>query len=111
MRRQVRLRAFGVATYHRGVKLKIVFLPVSVLGGLAAALVSKKLFELAWSTFDAHDPPDPQHRVVDYRKLAAALVLEGAIVRLMRGAVDHASRHGFARLTGTWPGEESPESD
>jgi hypothetical protein len=91
--------------------LKIVFLPVSVLGGLAAALVSKKLFELAWGRIDAHDPPDPQHRVVDHRKLVVALVLEGAIFRLIRGAVDHTSRHGFARLTGTWPGEESPESD
>jgi hypothetical protein len=33
-------------------------------------------------------------------------VLEGAIVRLLRGGVDHASRRGFARLTGSWPGEE-----
>ncbi len=91
--------------------MKFVFLPVSILGGLAAGLLSKKLFALAWGAIDDQEAPDPQHRVVDYRRLAAALVLEGAIFRLIRGAFDHASRHGFARLTGTWPGEESPESE
>jgi Protein of unknown function (DUF4235) len=91
--------------------VKIVFLPVSVLGGLAAGFVSKKLFELAWSAIDDNEPPDPKHRLVDRRKLAAALLLEGAIFRFTRGAFDHGTRHGFARLTGSWPGEESPESE
>jgi hypothetical protein len=39
-------------------------------------------------------------------KLVLALVLEGALVRLLRGGLDHASRHGFARVTGAWPGAE-----
>ena len=29
----------------------------------------------------------------------------------MRGFVDHGSRRGFARLTGSWPGEEAPEPE
>ncbi len=91
--------------------MKIAFLPASILGGLAAGVLSKKLFALAWGAVDHQSPPDPQHRVVDYRKLVAALVLEGAILRLIRGVFDHASRQGFARLTGTWPGEEAPESE
>jgi hypothetical protein len=38
-----------------------------------------------------------------------ALILEGAIFRLLRGLFDHGARRGFARMTGSWPGEESPE--
>jgi hypothetical protein len=30
---------------------------------------------------------------------------------LVRGAFDHAARHGFQRLTGSWPGEEAPEPE
>ncbi len=89
--------------------MKSLFLPISVLTGLLAGIIAKKLFGLVWSAIDDQDPPDPKQRVEDHRKLAAALVLEGAIFKLMKGFVDHASRHGFARLTGAWPGEESDD--
>ena len=87
--------------------MKALFLPISVLAGVLAGIISKKVFSLVWSAIDGTDPPDPKHRVEDPVKLAAALVLEGAIMRLLRGGVDHASRRGFARLTGSWPGEEN----
>lgn len=86
--------------------MKAVFLPISLLAGVLAGLVSKKLFSLVWGAIDGAEPPDPKKRVDDHLRLAAALVLEGAMVRMVRGGVDHASRHGFARLTGSWPGEE-----
>jgi hypothetical protein len=35
--------------------------------------------------------------------------LEGAILQLIRGLVDHGARHGFSALAGEWPGEEAPE--
>ena len=91
--------------------MKVLFLPVSVLGGVVAGIVSKELFQLIWRLIDDQEPPDAKHRVDDHRKLVAALVLEGAIFRLVRGGVDHASRHGFARLTGSWPGEDEPKPE
>ena len=42
-------------------------------------------------------------------KFVAAMVVQGAIFRLIRGFVDHHSRRGWAGLTGTWPGQEEPE--
>jgi len=89
--------------------VKLLFLPVSILGGLIAGFLSKKLFAVMWGLIDDQEPPDPKQRVLDRRKLVAALVLEGAIFRLVRGASDHHTRHGFARITGTWPGEEEAE--
>lgn len=53
--------------------------------------------------------PEPKYRNVDLGKLAVALVLEGAICRLIRGLADHASRHGFATVNaGEWPGDAAP---
>jgi hypothetical protein len=91
--------------------VKYAFIPVSVAGGLLAGFVSKKVFEQIWGLVDDIEPPEAKHRYVDYRKLIPALLIEGAIFRLMRGAVDHTSRRGFARLTGSWPGEEAPEPE
>jgi hypothetical protein len=89
--------------------MKILFIPVSVGGGLLAGLLAKKTFDLAWGLVDDQEPPEPEHRQASWPKLIAALALEGAIFRAMRGVTDHASRQGFYGATGTWPGEEEPE--
>jgi hypothetical protein len=89
--------------------MKIVFLPVSIVGGLLAGQVSKKLFDFIWAQIDEEDAPRPKHRQIDMRKLALALVIEGALFRLVKGLVDHGARRGFWKATGSWPGEEEPE--
>ena len=90
---------------------KILFIPVSVLGSLAAGFVGKKIFEQIWGLVDKEEPPDPKHRETTWVKLFVALALEGAIFRALRGLFDHGARRGFARFTGTWPGEERPEPE
>ena len=89
--------------------MKAAFLPISIVGGILAGIVGKKTFEGIWGKVDEEEPPDPKHRETSWGKLAVALLIEGAIFRLARGLFDHAARSGFARMTGTWPGEESPE--
>ena len=91
--------------------MKFVFLPVSILGGIVAGLIGKKIFEQVWGLIDDEEPPEAKHRQVGYAKLAGALLLEGAIFRLVRGFFDHGARRGFQRFTGAWPGEEEPEPE
>jgi Protein of unknown function (DUF4235) len=91
--------------------LKLLFLPVSIVLGLIAGLLGRKLFEQAWGLIDDEEPPDAKHREIDYRKLVVALLIEGAIFRLVKGFADHGARHGYAGLTGSWPGEEAPEPE
>ena len=91
--------------------MKILFLPVSIIGGILAGLIGKKIFEQVWGMIDDEEPPEAKHREIEYGKLAAALVLEGAIFRFIRGAFDHAARRAFQRFTGSWPGEEAPEPE
>ena len=89
--------------------MKFAFMPIGIAAGLLAGQVSKKIFDLVWGKFDEEDAPRPKHREIDLVKLIPALLIEGALFRIVRGRVDHASRRGFARLTGTWPGEERPD--
>jgi Protein of unknown function (DUF4235) len=88
---------------------KVLFIPFSVLGGILAGIVGKKIFNVAWGVFDDEDAPDAKYRDIPFKKLIAALLLEGAILRTVRGVFDHGTRHAFSRLTGSWPGEERPE--
>jgi hypothetical protein len=91
--------------------MKLLFIPFSIVGGLMAGFVGKKLFEQIWGLIDDEEPPDSEHRVATWGKLIAATALEGAIFRATRAAVDHGSRQAFASITGSWPGEEAPEPE
>jgi hypothetical protein len=88
---------------------KLLFIPFSVIGGSLAGTVGKKAFEALWGALDDQEAPDPQHRNVSLKKLIPALVLQGAILRAVRGLFDHGTRRAFHKLTGSWPGEEHPE--
>lgn len=85
--------------------MKFLFAPLGILAGLAAGFAAQKGFDRIWAAFDDEEPPAAEDREVSYTKLAAALVLEGAIFRLVKGLTDHGARLGFASLTGRWPGE------
>ena len=91
--------------------MKVIFTPFSIGTGLLAGVLSKKVFEALWGVIDDEQAPDPKYREINYRKLVAALLAEGAIVRLIRGFVDHGLRQAFARTTGSWPGDERPEAE
>jgi hypothetical protein len=91
--------------------MKVLFAPLGIASGIVAGLIARKAFERAWSLIDKEEPPDPKHRDISVAKMVAAMALEGVVFRATRGLVDHESRRLFARLTGTWPGEERPEPE
>lgn len=88
--------------------MKLLFLPFSVVGGFLAAKVATFAFERLWRLVDNEESPEPDQRAVRWPKLMAALAIEGAVFRLVRGSFDRGSRELFRRLTGSWPGEEGP---
>ena len=89
----------------------LVFRPVGIAAGFAAGFVGKKIFERVWALIDDEDAPEPKYREIGLGKLVVALLIEGAIFGVLRGLADHGARHGFARLTGEWPGAEHPDED
>ena len=88
---------------------KLIFTPFSILAGLLAGIIGKRLFRGLWGAVDDQEPPKPEQRAGAIQKLAFALALEGALFRLVKGLTEHGSRHAFARFTGSWPGEAAPE--
>ena len=90
--------------------MKLLFTPVGILAGLIAGFIAQKSFERVWAIVDEEQAPEVENRDVSYAKLAIALLLEGAIFRLVKGMVDRGARVGFASITGRWPGEEEAES-
>jgi hypothetical protein len=91
--------------------VKFVFTPLSLLLSLLAGIVGQKIFEKIWALVDDEEAPSPEHREFAWPKLIAALLVEGAIFRLVKGLTDHGARVAFARTTGAWPGEERPERE
>lgn len=85
--------------------MKYLFMPVGIAAGLVAGMLGKKAFEKLWAVIDDEDPPEPDQRDAPTAKLVAALAIEGAIFRLVKGMTDYGARRAFAGATGSWPGE------
>jgi len=95
--------------YIRGVKL--LFVPISIIGGLLAGLVGRKVFDQVWGLIDEQEPPDSKHLEISWGKLLLAAAVQGAIFRAVKEATDHGTRRAFMGLTGSWPGEQRPEPE
>jgi hypothetical protein len=89
--------------------MSVVFRPIGIVLGIVAGMGARKLFDAIWGRISEEEAPNPEHREVNWGKFVAAMLVEGAIFRLIRGFVDHHSRRAWAGVTGTWPGQEEPE--
>lgn len=90
--------------------IKLIFRPFSVVAGLLAGTIGKRLFRRLWRLLDDKQPPQAEQRSIPIGKLALALIVEGALFRLVKGLADHGSRRAFAHMTGAWPGEQAESS-
>jgi hypothetical protein len=91
--------------------VKFLFLPFSILSGLLAGFMGKKLFDQVWGLVDEEEPPDSKHLEISWGKLLLAAAVQGAIFRAVKEATDHGTRRAFMSVTGSWPGEERPEPE
>jgi hypothetical protein len=83
---------------------KLIFVPVSLVAGL----IGKRLFGVIWGVIEDDEPPKPEHHDVQIGKLLLALTIEGNVFSVTRGIVNRGARHAYARLTGSWPGDDRP---
>jgi hypothetical protein len=89
--------------------VKLLYKPVgllaSVLGGMLAAAIFKKVWKLAAGEDEAPKATDA-HR--GWPEILAAAALQGALFAVVRAAIDRTAATGTHKLTGTWPGGEGP---
>jgi hypothetical protein len=75
---------------------------VSVLGGLLAGAIFKRV----WRTVaDEEDAPKATDERKGWTEVAVAAAAEGAVFGGVKALLDRAGATGFAKVTGAWPGE------
>jgi predicted metal-dependent enzyme (double-stranded beta helix superfamily) len=86
--------------------IKILYKPfgmiVSVLGGLIAGAIFKRVWKLAAHEDETPEATDAQR---SWGEVLIAATLQGAIFALVKAATDRGAAVATRRLTGFWPGK------
>ena len=82
---------------------KAVGMLVSVLGGMLARSLFKKIWQTATGEEDAPKPTDSRR---GWGEILLAAALQGAIFAVVQAALDRGTAEGTSKLTGVWPGDD-----
>jgi hypothetical protein len=81
--------------------MKLLYKPIglllSILGGLVAAALFKRLWRAVANESDA---PEAKDRERSWREVIAAAAIQGAVFGGVKALIDRAGATGFAQLTG-----------
>jgi Protein of unknown function (DUF4235) len=81
---------------------------VSVLGGVLAGAIFKRVWKITAREDDAPKATDARR---GWREILLAAALQGAIFALVKAAVDRAAAEATRKVTGVWPGDEGQQPD
>ena len=80
---------------------------ISVLGGVLAGAVFKRVWR---AVAGEDDSPDAKDRERGWGEIVGAAAIEGAVFGTVKAVLDRAGAKGFERATGIWPGNtEAPQ--
>jgi Protein of unknown function (DUF4235) len=82
---------------------KPVSILVSVLGGVLAGAIFKRIWKVATREDEAPKATDARR---GWREILLAAGLQGAIFAVVKAAVDRGAAEGTRKLTGVWAGED-----
>lgn len=91
--------------------MNALFKPIGLIVGLLSGLAARQLFNKLWGVISDEEPPGPTTRNTTVPQLLLATAMQGAILAVVRAFVGRGLAHGWAGLTGVWPGEENPDPD
>lgn len=74
---------------------------ISVLGGIVAGTIFKRLWAAAGREEDA---PKATDQSKEWGEVIVAAAAQGAVFGAVKAFIDRAGATGFAWLTGAWPG-------
>lgn len=87
---------------------KAVGMLVSVLGGMLARSLFKKLWKTVTGEDEAPKPTDARR---GWGEILLAAALQGAIFAVVQAALDRGTAEGTSKLTGVWPGDDTAAAD
>jgi hypothetical protein len=92
--------------------IKVLYKPmsivISVLGGILAGAIFKRVWKIAAGEDEAPKATDARR---GWREILTAAALQGAIFALVKAAVDRGAAEGMRKLTGMWPGQEDGQPE
>jgi Protein of unknown function (DUF4235) len=87
--------------------IKLLYKPVgmlvSVLGGVLAGAIFKRVWKVTAREDDAPKATDAKR---GWREILLAAAVQGAIFAVVKAAIDRGAAEGTRKLTGVWPGNE-----
>lgn len=91
--------------------MKLLYRPLSlvasILGGILAGAVFKKLWKAIAREEEAPQPDQPDR---GWKEVATAAALQGAVAGGVRAVVDRGTLKGFEKATGVWAGASDGDS-
>jgi hypothetical protein len=89
---------------------KLIYKPISlgtsIMAGLLADAIFKRVWRLAAHQDEAPDSTDAER---SWTEVLTAAALQGLVFAIVRAAVDRGLATGARKLTGTWPGDEDDQ--
>lgn len=86
--------------------MKLIYRPLSMLASVLGGLVASMVFRKLWKAV-AHEDQAPTADQPDrgWKEVATAAALQGALTGGVGALTSRGSMRGFERATGVWPGE------
>ena len=81
---------------------KLLSLATSVVGGIVAGAIFKRLWKVAAGEDEAPSATDARR---GWPEILVAAALQGAIFAVVQAAIERGTAEGTAALTGVWPGD------
>jgi len=86
--------------------MKLLYKPVGLLASVLAGVAAGAIFKRVWALASGEeDKPDAKDKQRGWGEVLAAAAIQGAVFAGVKAAVDRAGATGYERLTGVWPGK------
>jgi uncharacterized protein DUF4235 len=86
---------------------RLLGLAASVLGGMLASAVFKRLWKI---TAGEDEVPSATDERRGWPEILVAAALQGAIFAVVQATIERGTAEGTRKLTGVWPGDEDGEN-
>ena len=91
--------------------IKLLFKSVDLIASMVGGLLAGLIFKRVWKLIGRGDAPKPTDKRRAWGEILLAATLQGAIFALVKAAADRGAAEGTRRLTGIWPGDEGQQPD
>ncbi len=89
--------------------MKLLYKPFGVVFSVLGGILASRVFLLVWKRVGGEtDTPGPRDQQRGWGEVITAAALQGAVYGTVKALVDRAGATGYAKATGTWPGNTDP---